>query len=78
MLRCSAARREQQHQSDGDKKSACRDVVHLSLPDLVFLEIHATENTAAMSMLDYRHHPHKSVCLYRTSSASTLDAWLAV
>jgi hypothetical protein len=42
------------------------------------LEIHATENTAAMSMLDSRHHPHKSVCLYTTSPASNLDAWLSV
>jgi hypothetical protein len=33
VLRGSAARREQQHQSYGDKKSACRDFVHLSLPD---------------------------------------------
>lgn len=37
VLRGCAARREQQHQSDGDKKSACRDVVHLSLPVLVFI-----------------------------------------
>ena len=29
-----------------------------------FLDIRATENTAAMSMLDCPHHPHRSVCLY--------------
>lgn len=37
VLRGSAARREQKHQSDGDKKSACRDFFHLSSPVLVLI-----------------------------------------
>jgi hypothetical protein len=34
ILRGGAARREQQHQHHGEKKGACRDVVHFSLPGL--------------------------------------------
>lgn len=79
ILRGGAARREQQHQRHGEKKGACRDVVHLSLPDSAFFwKFTLLIKTAAMSMLDCRHHPDKSVRLYTTDPASNLDAWLSV
>ncbi len=48
-------------------------VVIQKLQSNLLLEIHATESTAAMSMLDCQHPPCCAVCLYATQHPTSMS-----